>query len=537
MPPSQEKKLHNFVRVRPQKMGNSSFRKNFPEELTLKIIACLAEPSSLAPFDSPLLARFDLGYFPCRNQASLTQILKVVQVNKHFLGLGQSFLLKTVHLRTKADVVAFHALTSPNAIMNSVYVKKLSLVFEADQEELPALFELCATILKHLSKLSKLDLAQFHPSVVPYVFDAANGPSIYNDFWNSIPDSLQHIIVQDATFVPFLFQPNHQYEDRPQVLDRFVEDHPNLETWCFDEWFDTIATLKIQKYWEIWRKHKVDFGNGTFPQQIQKLQDFAKQHISRLLKYCKSLQIILDPMFGDDVNDDPHKSEVWVLPGMFPRASYICSSHALYWPEDKQTTMIETFWAYSDRSFSQFKLNKVLTLLPCLSTFIYEAPTLYATDGTRHNEEGTWVQVSSPSLAHVVAFIPLLTHGFHEHVIKNQSGHSLLGYHSEFAESYENSLEAVHNEFAGLQDRERFPKLEKISLILDPHNYGASQSYPDIEMRGILENSLRDTFVPFARTGIRVTICWGTRWYFSPNILVLTRFPLCRTQIPATLRS
>lgn len=484
-------------------MKNTSFSKNFPNELTLKVFTCLAEPSP-SPYDNPLLARIDLGYFPPRDQRSLSQVLNVIQVNKHLFQLGQSFLLKTVHLRTKDDVVAFHRLTLPNAIMNLEYVEELSLVFDEDEEALPALFYQCSAILKRLPKLSKLDLARFRPSVVPSVFDVPNGPSAYDHFWNSIPSSLQHIIVQDPTFVPFLFQPNLQYEGRSAILDRFVEDHPKLEVWCFDEWFETEALRKVKKYREIWRKAAVDYKDENFVQQIR---GFAEQHVSRLLKHCKSVQICVDEM------SNPPSHDVWVLPGLFPSASFLCSSHAEHWPEYQRSTRIKTLWVHAmDKTFRESQLHKILTQLPNLSTFIYNAPHPLLPEGTLRDQVGTWEHVTSLSLTHVVAFLFLTMHGFDVFHMKTRPI------------SYRNCLGAEYNNFAGLVDRERFPKLEKISLILDPYR----GRFPDDEWRNVLENDLQDTFATFATSGIQVTISWGMRHLFVLNILIRNTFALCR---------
>ncbi|KLO05249.1 hypothetical protein SCHPADRAFT_947067 [Schizopora paradoxa] len=467
-------------------MANTSFSKNFPNELTLKVFTCLAEPSP-SPYDNPLLAWIDLGYFPSRDQQSLSQVLNVIRVNKHLLELGQSFLLKTVHLRTTEDVVAFHRLASPNAIMNPEHVEELSLVFEADEEALPVVFQQCAAILKHLPKLSKLDLARFRPSVVPYLFDAPNGPSAYDHFWNSIPNSLQHIIVQDPTFVPFLFQPNLQYEGRIHILDRFVVDHPKLEVWCFDEWFETEALRKVVKYREIWRKATVDYKQENFDRQIR---SFAEQHVSRLLKNCRSVQICIDEI------SNPLSREVWVLPGLFPRVSFLCSSHAEHWPEDQRSTRIETLWVHTlDKTFRESQLNSILMQLPNLSTFVYNAPhPLYAGE-TRRDQVGTWEHVSCSSLTHVVAFIVLNIHGFDEFNIEN------------LPKTYRKSLGAEYKNFAGLRDRERFPKLGRISLILDSYR----GRYPDIKWRNALENDLQEIFATFATDGIEVTISWGSK--------------------------
>lgn len=102
-----------------------------------------------------------LGFFPPRDTESLTTKLNLSLICKSYHQVMQPIMMETVHLRDCQDLVAFHRITKPGALMRGRYVKELAVEFATDDcHEFLSLLGQLSEVFRALPHLLKLDLSQ-----------------------------------------------------------------------------------------------------------------------------------------------------------------------------------------------------------------------------------------------------------------------------------------------------------------------------------------------------------------------------------------
>ena len=465
--------------------SNKSFRADFPVELSTKILSFLVEslPSLQKPhYDA--VREIDIGYFEKRTVPH-SYLFNALMVNKHFAGVAQPILLKYVRLARMADIDSFHRLTLPGAIMDSTLVKEIQIFFDQDAEkgfDIAATVEKCAAIMKHLPNITKIDISNLGTHTIFDIYEAPGGIPAYDRLWSSIPKTVETVMVPNATFVPLLY--SYRYEDRLQLLDRFVEDHPHLNTWSFVRW--TVDKTELKKC----RPQLAGFPAIDVPEPL----NFAGQHLFRLLKYCKTLEINSDYRKND--LDFPTQCRQW----SYPDITHVSSNFVFLWPEEFRCTTIRTVQC---QWITSIQLSRLLKQLTNLSTFVYSLTTL---DGI------TWKKgISSTSLKHVMLFTETWRFpGLSSKTVASQ----LLPPPPSMTEQeikeqtvmFREAIREVRSEFEALEDRQQFPALESISIYFDPFVI-----ILEWEMKmSIVEAALQDALRCYEKQGIKITIGWGT---------------------------
>lgn len=472
-------------------MTNASFVPNFPSELTVNVFSLL---TSSRTYDHAV-RDIDIGFFPAKDEELLSQMRKLFLVNKTFAANAFFSLLKVVHLRGEADIKSFYLATSPNAITTTKWVSELQLEFDGKEKDIVAVVDLCATILTRLSALSKLDLSTSHPLTFLALYEVPNGASAYDNLWMSIPPTIKHILVQNATFVPFLY--STQYNDRVQIMDRFVAGHLQLDTWSFYSW-----RAEEDDYIHDTPSREELFGNdvNALMRNNDYSLEFANEHFFRLLQNCKALEIKGREKERDPGDDEyPPVCKQWVHPNI----TYLSCNFVHFWPKDFRCETIQTLRCTSP---NHKQVRSLLKQLPNLSTFIYDPSEI--TDSTSHN---AWRKgISSATLRHVMAFIRRCDYdGWYDRDVNNilsiPSLDEIRPEQSAALHSFTRSIYNLLREFLALEDRDRFPSLEKLSLYIHP----SESTVPTAAIKNKLESALRAAFRIYAGTGVEFTIEWG----------------------------
>ena len=308
-------------------------------------------------------------------------------------------------------------------------------------------------------------------------------------FWNSIPKSVIHIISGTPRPISFIINLDglHDIFDRREKrrierdMEKFVAHHAdNLKSWSFNRFPNTKMARAALK----------------------------------LLRCCTSVEV---RSLGDFPGPEGWDTEGWEQ--VLPVASHISMGGMKdqnFWSQQGERDDLSSIYCQEP---SPLSLQNMLGMAPNLSCFAYRL------DFRRDPEcDRMWgaLQTHAPFLQHVVAFVPQvlwcpsLTHDLatgdcvpdwtsEEHGSdQNSDSEDQEGDRGLATRMVEKSSQEIYKGMEGLLDKNRFPKLQDINLVLNPF-----PDYPRQDIRNLISLSIKDAFSDFQEARINVIVLWG----------------------------
>lgn len=490
--------------------------------------------SSLLAHSSPQVQDIDLGYFPPKDQESLTNMCNLCLVCNTFLQLVQPLLLKTVHLQSFKDIMAFHQITRLGAFMEGRNVMELSLGIDfrmEDQGTIPSsLLRTLSEIFGSTPNLTKLNLSPTLDTCMEEALKNTGDLDIQEHFWHSIPKSITHIRIPNPKLIPFIFQQNNPHLE--QNLSRFSADHPHLKTWSIDIW-DVIWD------YDHWGPA---LAAGDFP------VGFADKHLSKLFKHCLSIDIGSGGR-EDFADQDSHA----VLASSFPNASEVFSDFVYYWPESSKNLKVRTIGCFQP---TKRQLRKIFKQAPNISWFVYDSAMSSHNDESKPSRLWRNLGVMATFLKHITVFwdpqsiirphfsnclasdsdstysasdgtvhggiFPFdrpscrPSHGVDFGAVGEAASWTQQS-QTEAVKELETGVQFVYEELFGLQDRHLFPGLQDITLVLNPFPH-----YSKRVVRDMIGESLENKLLPLFPPEVELMVDWGEFLFLCTMTLILT---------------
>ena len=485
-----------------------------PSEVHKMIILEAIQPISTVRFLSGHLKDFDLAFFPTRDQGSLDMKTKLCLVSKLFYELASPLLLSTVHLFGRKDIQAFHhGITREGSTIRGEYVKELSLGYievgslENEVTAAPSIFRELSEVFAHLRNLTKLDLTEFMENMAQQKCQDREG-FFHNQklFWSSIPTSITHVICRTPWSIPIssIFCRLERKE--------FKRKHDKLCTWSFRHFpnpqrdrdcYSLVASSTSFEVLSMPKPLMVDEWDPVLPRA---------SHLA--------IHIVRDPRFwGAQGRRENLRSVYCVQPpeGLLPvllrrapnlswigyRLGNLGSIGDRGWNSvDNKPTSLEHVVLF---------INPICIISPS-STFVL-ADNSCAADWTFDNSADEYFSNRADNYSnedHVEN-----EDVEEERIIPNVTKALAM-------QELDRNCGKIYQGLQGLLDRDCYPKLQDISLVLNPF-----PGYPRQDIREIISASLQHALSDFEKFGTRVIVLWGESRRISFLMMLKVIFCSC----------
>ncbi len=396
-------------------------------------------------------------------------------------------------------------------------------------------FSRLSEIFGHLPHLNVLDMSDFMEHIGGMRFIRGDTPEMHERFWISIPNSVTHIISKTLTPLSINFQDKEK-------LEQFITKHSNLQTWCIHSYTEDDDNL-FAHLLKPCRNIGISFGTSNWESECPK--DLIPHWTFPEANYIAS-QVLVYPEFWTEETQrnklesisigDPSRKELSMIFMGAPNLSTV--NYEIF---SLDTTHLGRWSALYLRAAS---LKSVMLFLPPEEIISPSSALLLSTspfppDWT-YNENEEFLDL--PKL-----MLPDWVEDDHDdHKDRNNDDEGVGGFpfgHLYNIRNYRSSLEGVppedgervsttakeletdlateaatadawielekncqrvQQELDGLLDRDHFPKMRKVTLVLNPYPH-----YPREDVRDAVGNALKATLSKFKLCGVEPIICWG----------------------------